>query len=1107
MSSPETFYRRVYASLKAYSDELNSIDAAINTSIRNCKAMCERADSMMQEELKQNAEKEVRLKAFIDIARSHCKKLIDSQESYQYDTGVLSRLSVQINNSSRNDLYASQLYTQATGQLRFVRTDVSRIQLSCEETKRNLEKRSQIEQLQFKEKRDQLCAKIAAYFYSDEFKAFVETIRQDYSIYGNDSSVVLSKNIPSSFVSIGTKRVMLPVPTGFSEYMVKATQGFFDVRTGTVGIPVCIDMTAGKGMIIDYVNESEGVLLSGLHNYLLNIARYYGQGYDQIVYVDPVRFNNSSLGILQPLTEGKDAFIDSVPLSIESIRKKLTAVIASINAEERNRMNGNDGRPSRRLMIFHNFPQMYDSTMVSQIQQLFVNAAHYNLTVIATHNCSTKNVVSNETLAYLRTVADTIQYKENRFILADVSGEAEFRWYKAPESLPSDIRRKYIDEKPIVDTSNDYEKRLGLDLPRYKKGVRKLTNIPYGIDQQGNILTLDLENSNFATFICGAARSGKSTLLHTLITGIIANNHPDDVELWLIDFKMTEFSRYINHLPPHVRYIILDESPELVYDIIDRLTEILIKRQNAFKGKWLKLDDVPPDKYMPAILVIIDEFSVMSQIIADSLASSKENYAMKLQTLLAKGAALGLHFIFASQGFTSGTRGLNDFSKKQVQQRIAMKTEYNEIKETLDLKSASDDDKAMMEQLPVHHALVRTPVDERGNHIKLTQVMYIQDYTHQEAMIDRIRRMVHPAPRYDANDTSVYIDKRSMVIDGNNYLPFDSKRSEINDMLQKNADLWENGDEAMLFVGEPRRMLPFYPIEMLNGFCENLLMVASLNETDPAASVLLSVSESLVMQQKGMELWSVRKNAIFRKLSSSRMASSYSVSKDLDDICDSIRRIKKEIESKRTADKYIIILGLESLIMDMSYQDVGSSSQTYDTGSYSLANAKFEKREPNEPDLLTQLDDDEFDIPESGNQESAVVESNVQGSRIKQAEKRGAYDAKTDLKFIFTQGPRLGYHFLIVFNTVGELNQARIDTSLFRHRILFRLPRTEAAEIIGASGAGVVAELEDHSFRYSNGLDELSFRPYLHRGLSWNGWKIGDSGAAGVESEEEEYLM
>ena len=46
-----------------------------------------------------------------------------------------------------------------------------------------------------------------------------------------------------------------------------------------------------------------------------------------------------------------------------------------------------------------------------------------------------------------------------------------------------------------------------------------------------------------------------------------------------------------------MRYIILDESPELVYDIIDRLSEILQKRQNIFKGVWQKLYDVPKEKY------------------------------------------------------------------------------------------------------------------------------------------------------------------------------------------------------------------------------------------------------------------------------------------------------------------------------------------------------------------------------------------------------------------------------------------------------------------------------------------------------------------------------
>lgn len=55
-------------------------------------------------------------------------------------------------------------------------------------------------------------------------------------------------------------------------------------------------------------------------------------------------------------------------------------------------------------------------------------------------------------------------------------------------------------------------------------------------------------------------------------------------------------------------------------------------------------------------LVMIDEFSIMSQIIADSVKYGKEDYSLKLQALLAEGAALGMHFIFSNQGFTSGSR-------------------------------------------------------------------------------------------------------------------------------------------------------------------------------------------------------------------------------------------------------------------------------------------------------------------------------------------------------------------------------------------------------------------------------------------------------------------
>ena len=37
-----------------------------------------------------------------------------------------------------------------------------------------------------------------------------------------------------------------------------------------------------------------------------------------------------------------------------------------------------------------------------------------------------------------------------------------------------------------------------------------------------------------------------------LITSIILNYHPDDVELWLVDYNKVEFAEYIANPPLHV---------------------------------------------------------------------------------------------------------------------------------------------------------------------------------------------------------------------------------------------------------------------------------------------------------------------------------------------------------------------------------------------------------------------------------------------------------------------------------------------------------------------------------------------------------------------------
>lgn len=909
---------------------------------------------------------------------------------------------------------------------------------------------------------------------------------KDWSIFceGNRNYASAGK------ISLGTLRLPLPVIPLLEDSMMKVTNNLYDGDSRTIGIPFGIDFSKSNVLIAEYSNTTEDFLLRGIQNIFLNLIRYEKDFVCELFFADPIRFNSSSLGCLSPLA-GEYSVIDEVPDSMEKLRKKIKMTIDYFQQKENLVFKKSDD--VHQILVFHDFPNSYDSGMVSLIQQLCANVSYYGIYVILTHNTSVKGNTSSNEFSFLKSRAILIRFKENSFYTdTNLNGNSfPFAWYQSPESLPKNLTEHYIHNRPVFDKSNVYEKRFDFsDMPMYSKGNRKICEIPFSITEDGEVQYLDFEDSNFASFICGASRSGKSTLLHTIISGVLMNTHPDDVEIWLIDFKMTEFSRYIKYLPPHVRYIILDESPELVYDIVDRLTEILTKRQNIFKGKWQKLDEVPKSKYMPSILVIIDEFSVMSQILAESVNAGKDNYVMKMQTLLAKGAALGMHFIFASQGFTSGTRGLNDFSKKQVQQRIAMKTEFAEIKATLDLISTSDEDKALMEQLSVHHTLLRIPVDSRGNHLKLSKVLYISDYSVQEQYIERIKTKMTTVPRYNPEDVSTYINKQPLVVDGNVYLAFAEKRKKMYQELKKNQEDYMNSDEYVLFLGEPRCMKSVCPVKVINQPAENFLMIGSDMEYMALTSVILSSLESLQMQGIKAEFWTTKKNKVYRQIHSERNIDVNSYT-NLDDICRCIHEIKDNIEHQIETNRLFILLGFETFINEMSFQPANIQTSVYSQSKPE----QFERRRPGELDLLTLLSRNDM-----------KMESEIKDNYEHRKEKF-VYDAREDLKYIFTHGPRLGYHFMILFNTVKELSQCKLNISLFRHKILFRIPKMDAVELVNGTNANLVSQLENHAFRYSNGLDDLSFRPYLHEGLSWDGWMLVNGHAENMVEEEEEYLL
>lgn len=1013
---------------------------------------------------------------FKNLAKTLCNRSVESQVPLKYDNGRLSQLMVQANSAFNGSIYAEQLYTEASGQMLYLQKEIADIDKKLAEQKVKLEVGSAEENAHDMLYAKEASVRAAQILKEPSARIFFDKLEEDYATYVEGQA---RENAKINTVSIGVSKMPLPL-AGNTVETLGIPEFAYDKIYGGLNIPVDFALCQPMVMGIAYDGLMESILLSGIQNYLINVLRYGGHCFDDILFIDPVRFSNVGLGPLMKISGVEGSVVEKVPTSKDEVAVRVNTLINQL-------VHQNDDRAwekGRKLLIFHDFPEGYRSETVAAIRQLCANVGYYGISVIIAYNVSGKSHLVEDAYAEIKPfLTAEIGSVGGKFVFICGQERFPFQWYQAPAVLEQSILDGFISEEVAEDTGNDYLKRIGIpERPVYYKGNRKISNIPYGVGQSGNISFMDFEGSNFASFICGASRSGKTTMLHTLITGVLKSMHPDDVEIWLIDFKMTEFSRYVSHLPPHIRYIILDESPELVYDIVDRLTEILRKRQSIFMGKWQKLDDVPKERYMPVMFIIIDEFSVMSHIIAYAEESGKGDYKVKMQTLLAKGAALGMRFIFSSQGFTSGSRGLNDFAKKQIQQRIAMKTEYQEIVNTLDLNSRSESDKRQMEELDVHYVLVREPMDSNGDHLKLSKVLYISDYTKQEQFIDNINCVMHPSPKYDVTNTESYIDKKPLILDGNRYLAFSEKQAEIEKYI---LDIgYQNGDSvSYLFLGSPKRLLPVYGIELSNEFGENVLMMTPVVEAEAAGAVVLSAENSFKQQHGETEIWTNRKNGIYRQLHGLNMTAS--ILNDIEEICQMIHQIRKQVEASVGSRRLFILLGFETLLAEMAFVE-------------SKMEVRQRRRSRVSFDLLTQMQAGMDPVPEG----SLPQESSKDSSQTKEKA-----DIREELKYILTHGPRLGYHFMMVFNTYGEFKQSGISQDMFRHKILFRMAKGDVSLIAGSREAAVVAALEDHCFRYTNGLEGISFKPYLHKGISVDGWHIDENGEVTQSQEEEEYLL
>lgn len=342
--------------------------------------------------------------------------------------------------------------------------------------------------------------------------------------------------------------------------------------------------------------------------------------------------------------------------------------------------------------IDFNFPDNPDQKFLEDIKELFINADTAGYSFAFVTNMNGYNLIKDYTQKYTNAQVIHIDVDNKRctkgelsVTYMDLSTPQNDQIYNFMTAL-----KKYYEEGDSID--NRIESIFATQGVSLRSAAKKLT-IPMAIDSRGRLIDLELGGEGSVHgFISGGTNSGKSTLLHTIILSACLHYHPKDLEIWLVDYKQTEFHLYKKNTLPHIKLIGVSKTADFTFSLLDKIeeeanhrTELMNRFDVQNLADYRRHEGEPGYENIPRLFIIIDEFHEMSQFV-----STETEYKDKLENILREYRAQGITCLMADQTFSTGLSGLTSPAKNQIGLRIAMRNEASpqEIKDTLEVDRA-----------------------------------------------------------------------------------------------------------------------------------------------------------------------------------------------------------------------------------------------------------------------------------------------------------------------------------------------------------------------------------------------------------------------------------
>ncbi|WP_187861548.1 FtsK/SpoIIIE domain-containing protein [Helicobacter pylori] len=436
------------------------------------------------------------------------------------------------------------------------------------------------------------------------------------------------------------------------------------------------------------------------------------------------------------------------------------------------------------------------------------------------------------------------------------------------QGIKSQHMRDFADKIKAYYEKKKAVKRELKDLQRDKefwtKSSQHEVSVPVGWDINHKEVCFEIGNAQNHTLICGCSGSGKSNFLHVLIQNLAFYYNPDEVQLFLLDYKEgVEFNAYTDPILEHARLVSVASSVGYGMSFLSWLCKEMQKRAELFKQFKVKdLSDYRKHEKMPRLIVVIDEFQVLFS------DKSKGSVERSLNTLLKKGRSYGVHLVLDTQTMRSGE--IDSSIKAQIANRIALPMDAEDSSSVLGDDAACElvrpeaifNNNGEHQKYHTKMSIPKAPDDFKSFLTKIHAEFNQRNLTSTDRKIYNGETALKMPNTLKANEMRLHLGKKVDYEQKDLIVEFESNESHLLVVSQNlNARialmklLFQNvksANKELVFCNKEKRLIRFFDAQKEYGITpvENILSVLDTAMNPNSALVIDNLNEAKELHDK-----------------------------------------------------------------------------------------------------------------------------------------------------------------------------------------------------------------------------------------------------------------